>query len=415
VLRNKNTTRYLFFLFVCISALTAVFCERKYIVISLQIAGLITFATTTILLSKEREKCEKALTHITGKLQRINNITQLLLSTVKLNELMKMTVENLTRYSGFEEAFVYVLEGDEISGKLRCIATKSIFHPKGIERFTLSTDSTLIQKIFHNLAPYIIHNIDLETEIDNRVFFINTLRLKQFIVLPLHVHGHNLGIIIIGNTKILPAPFDKEKLETLTLIANHAGIAIENARLYEKIQELTITDGLTNVYNYRYFQTKIHEYLGLAGRYNQPLSLCIMDIDDFKHYNDTNGHLAGDTLLRELVNVIKSHIRKTDILARYGGEEFVLILSATDKDGAVTLVEKLRKEIEIYPFIARETQPQGRITISSGIATYPEDAQSARELIEIADKRLYIAKKKGKNYTEGYAKVTQLGTAMEAT
>jgi len=404
--KNINPIRCLFPLVVCISVLTIIFRERKYVVISLQIVELSILLSIVISLTNENKRCEKALLNATGKLQRINNITQLLLSTVKLNELMKMVIENLTRHSGFEEAFVYLLDGDEISGRLRCIATKSIFHHKGIERFTLSTDSTVIQKVFHSLTPYVIYNIDQEAEIDNRKFFLNTLRLRQFILLPIHVHGHNLGIVIIGNTKILPGPFDKEKLETIGMIVNYAGIAIENARLYEKIQELTITDGLTNIYNYRYFQTKIHEYLGLAGRYNQPLSLCIMDIDDFKHYNDTNGHLAGDTLLREVVNVIKSHIRKTDILARYGGEEFVLILSATDKDGAVTLVEKLRKEVENYPFIARETQPQGRITISSGIATYPEDAQSARELIEIADKRLYIAKKKGKNYTEGYVKVT---------
>ncbi len=132
-------------------------------------------------------------------------------------------------------------------------------------------------------------------------------------------------------------------------------------------------------------------------RHKHPVSLIIMDIDNFKKYNDTHGHPQGDEVLRRLCKILKKTVRRTDIVARYGGEEFVIILPETDRDNALIVAEKLRQEIEKTPFPNEETQPNGKITVSVGVATYPVDANSKTNLIDVTDNALYEAKDGGRN------------------
>ena len=123
----------------------------------------------------------------------------------------------------------------------------------------------------------------------------------------------------------------------------------------------------------------------------------MLDIDFFKNYNDTNGHPAGDKVLKTIANLLRSNIRKIDVAARYGGEEFALILIETNKVSAAIVANKIKNLIEEYPFSHRQTQPNGKLTISMGIATYPEDTKNIQELVTLADKRLYTAKALGRN------------------
>jgi len=170
---------------------------------------------------------------------------------------------------------------------------------------------------------------------------------------------------------------------------------LERAR--EKLQELAITDGLTGLYNYRYFRERLLNEVARAERHGLNLSVVMMDIDFFKHYNDTHGHPAGDEVLRVIGEILRRNVRKIDVAARYGGEEFALILVETSGPNARLVADKLRKLVENYPFPHREEQPNGRLTISAGVATYPEDGGSAEELIAAADQYLYEAKKTGRN------------------
>lgn len=164
-----------------------------------------------------------------------------------------------------------------------------------------------------------------------------------------------------------------------------------------KLLQLAITDGLTELYNYRYFKEQLSQEIIRAERHKTNLSIAMIDIDYFKHYNDTHGHPAGDLVLKKIATLLRSNIRKIDVAARYGGEEFALILAETDKQAAGFVANKIKNLIEQHQFQYEETQPNGKLTISMGVAVYPQDAMTQEELIKIADQRLYRAKKAGRN------------------
>ena len=156
-------------------------------------------------------------------------------------------------------------------------------------------------------------------------------------------------------------------------------------------------DGLTGLYNHRYFQEILHAELTRAARYKQYFSVAFLDLDYFKQYNDTNGHQKGDQLLRTLAKVLAGCLRETDFLARYGGEEFTIILPSTSRGKALAVAEKIRGRVEGYPFRGRETQPNGSVTISIGVSTFPGDGMDTASLMESADQALYEAKESGRN------------------
>lgn len=165
----------------------------------------------------------------------------------------------------------------------------------------------------------------------------------------------------------------------------------------EKLKEMAIQDGLTGLYNHRFFQENLTKNILLSDRSGLPCSLVFMDIDHFKQYNDTYGHPAGDEVLKQSAKLMSAEIRASDLAARYGGEEFVLLLPGTDKTGALTLAEKIRQRVESHSFQGRDTQPLKKVTVSIGVATCPDDASEAETLLNIADKALYKAKESGRN------------------
>lgn len=165
----------------------------------------------------------------------------------------------------------------------------------------------------------------------------------------------------------------------------------------ETLKKLACRDGLTGLYNHRYFQEYLIFELYRSSRNKETFSLIFLDLDFFKQYNDTHGHLKGDKLLWVLAGILKKSIRRSDVVARYGGEEFVLILPATPKANARIVGEKIRSYIESYPFQGRETQPQGKVTISGGISSFPEDGTDRSSLIQCADGAMYRAKNGGRN------------------
>ncbi|MBD3290957.1 diguanylate cyclase [candidate division KSB1 bacterium] len=164
-----------------------------------------------------------------------------------------------------------------------------------------------------------------------------------------------------------------------------------------KLYQLAITDGLTRLHNYRYFNEQLLHELSRAKRHNLHVSVAMMDIDYFKTYNDTHGHPAGDEVLKTIADLLRTNIRKIDVAARYGGEEFALILVETTKESASVAANKINKLIEDYQFAHQETQPGGNLTISMGVASFPDDTQNPEMLVTLADKRLYKAKALGRN------------------
>ncbi len=167
--------------------------------------------------------------------------------------------------------------------------------------------------------------------------------------------------------------------------------------LFEKTRELSVTDGLTNLYNHAHFFLMLNLQLEKAKRYQWPFSIIIFDVDHFKKYNDTHGHIKGSEALKKVAVQMRKVFRVSDIMARYGGDEFVVILPHSDKVGAYLAAERLREVVEIESFYGSEKLPLGKFTLSMGISSYPEHGVTTEEILNNADKALYMAKKMGRN------------------
>jgi diguanylate cyclase (GGDEF)-like protein len=179
-------------------------------------------------------------------------------------------------------------------------------------------------------------------------------------------------------------------------------LAIEYALLYERTRRIAITDQLTGLYNFGYFLDRLKEERARAERYQRLLSFIIFDLDHFKQYNDTHGHPAGNEVLRIIARILHEHSREGDIVARYGGEELVIILPETTRREATEVADRIRKMVETTSFPEMQSQPEGCITLSAGVATYPVDAGDEEELIRRADQSLYQAKRAGRNCVVSY-------------
>jgi two-component system cell cycle response regulator len=193
--------------------------------------------------------------------------------------------------------------------------------------------------------------------------------------------------------------FTPQDLDTVLSLSDQAGVAIDNVVLHEEAQRLAITDGMTGIWNHRYFQLRFDQEMDRSARFRRPFCLLLCDIDDFKVVNDTYGHLVGDSVLIELARRIRSEVRDIDVLARYGGEEFVLILPETDTDGGFRAAEKIRRRIADAPF-GRDLQLA--VTLSIGLACFPRAGTDQTALLRAADVALYEAKARGKDRTVIY-------------
>jgi len=174
--------------------------------------------------------------------------------------------------------------------------------------------------------------------------------------------------------------------------------------LFEKTMLSAVTDGLTGLYNHRFFQDRLDEETERAKRYGMFLSLLMIDVDDFKIYNDANGHIAGDVLLVELSKILLRAVRKVDAVSRYGGEEFTVILPSTKKKGALTIAGRICQKVAAGYFPNQTVMPSKKVTVSIGVASFPDDGDNKIELLDCADKLLYQAKAMGKNQAYGICK-----------
>jgi two-component system cell cycle response regulator len=223
-------------------------------------------------------------------------------------------------------------------------------------------------------------------------------RARAVIAVPLKGQGRIQGVLNLYD-KEAARQFDDEDLATLRTFATQATVAIDNVLLHHEAQRLSITDGLTGLWNYRYFQMTFEKEIERAIRFGRPMSLLILDLDKFKDVNDAHGHQRGDSVLIELATRIKGAIREVDTLARYGGEEFVLILPETDLAGAEQAAEKVNELVRQLAFSAGD-EPPLRLTISIGIAVYPDHGDTPAALIKAADTALYAAKAGGRDRHE---------------
>ncbi|PYV93326.1 MAG: sensor domain-containing diguanylate cyclase [Acidobacteria bacterium] len=218
--------------------------------------------------------------------------------------------------------------------------------------------------------------------------------IKSIVCVPLKSKERTLGVIELINC--FEGTFPNEDLSMLTSLADYAAIAIENAMYVKRIQELTITDDCTNLYNSRYFNYMIDAELSRSKRYSYNFALIFFDLDRFKLVNDTHGHLCGSRLLREIGDLIKQHLRDIDTAYRYGGDEFILLLPQTSKENALLVAKRLCSLLN-QTSINLEDHVTVKITASFGVAAFPVDAATKVELVRLADQAMYRVKNRTRN------------------
>ncbi|HEX78325.1 MAG TPA: diguanylate cyclase [Dehalococcoidia bacterium] len=229
-----------------------------------------------------------------------------------------------------------------------------------------------------------VDDVDLASLLgDEERSAIRQENINSFVVVPLLSRGKSLGIMAIGfRTR---HTFTPEEQTLLSMIGSQVTIALERAREHEQLRRQVIRDPLTGLFNRRYFNEVLKREVGRAKRYQRPLSLALLDINNFKRYNDRHGHLEGDLALQSLARRLRAAIRSTDIPCRYGGDELIVVLPETAKPEATAVAKRIQKAIASKPF------RKGKLTISFGVATCPEDSSEPRRLMGAADRALYRA------------------------
>jgi diguanylate cyclase (GGDEF)-like protein len=209
--------------------------------------------------------------------------------------------------------------------------------------------------------------------------------------IPLLVNGRTIGATAVWRWE---QPFNEEEAAALETLSGQIAAALENARLYQEARQLARTDPLTGLCNHRSMHERLDEELTRAARYKHPLAVVMLDLDNFKHFNDTYGHPAGDKILCLVAAALRAAARFTDILGRYGGDEFMLVLPETNLGGALALVERAREWLSQAPRALPEST-NIPVTVSAGIAVYPNDTSVRQDLIALADQALYVSKRSG--------------------
>ncbi|MFH1504301.1 MAG: GGDEF domain-containing protein [Candidatus Omnitrophota bacterium] len=255
--------------------------------------------------------------------------------------------------------------------------------------FEISQENSLIFKAFYNEEIFYIKKTEkLKTDV-----LIQKLNLDEFLICSLWLKGKPAGLIVADNY-ITRKSITEDDKRIFSLFMRQAAGAIENSQNFENALTKAHTDSLTSLWNHGCFQYRLDEELAKAVTSSLSLSIMMIDVDNFKEFNDTRGHIQGDCALKEISGALRENCRKIDILCRYGGDEFSLILPANNKEEAILLGERIRKSLEEKEIL------KNRFTVSIGIATFPEDASDKTAFIEKADFALYQAKKQGKNQVE---------------
>ncbi len=313
-------------------------------------------------------------------------------SILELDRLVNSTL--LTMIGQFScKSALFIYKHDIDSGHMRIKNSKG-FNEEEINNLSFVKDDSLFAFAINHPYPLELDELKKKVSDSDTISVLDKMDIQ--IISPLILQNDVQGLIALG-PRVRTKKYHRQEIENISILTNIVTISMQNAVLYQQVEQLSYTDGMTDLHNFRYFKLRLKEEVGRHQRSNAGLSLLILDVDNFKNYNDTMGHPAGDKVLKKLGAILKSSVRENDIVSRYGGEEFAVILPAIEHEGARILAERIREVVEETPFDNENVQPLGKLTISLGVASLPEDANNAKDLIHYADTALYAAKHGGRN------------------
>lgn len=295
--------------------------------------------------------------------------------------------------AGAEQASLMIF--DETSRELSIKCVKGL-NEKIVQNLRVKPGQGIAGLVFETGRSLLVKNVDQDPRFTERQRA--RYKTKSLICVPLRIDQRKIGVINL--TDKIGDGFDENDLRLVESIASHASVALDRTDYYkmsEDLRKVSITDSLTDLYNRRFFQDRMNEEIERSRRHGLPVSLIMLDIDNFKQYNDTYGHLAGDEALRLTAATLKHSVRNIDRVARYGGEEFAVILPMTEIAAAREIAERIRSGVAGRYFPDDALRATVRLSASLGIASFPEHADNLLDLVGNADKALYIAKVNGKN------------------
>lgn len=318
-------------------------------------------------------------------------VTKKISASLDMGEMLGIFREAINKISRSVIAKIILI--DEFQGKPASRVTYEICNPSSGRPVSGEIHGRPSGKFERIIAEAVFAQkgvISLKSPIDKNHPFLPYLGEfgGSFIVLPLLSEGIPIGILTIRGA-------EDEHAESFSILAEQLSLELKKISLYEKVQELAITDGLTGIYVRRHFIERLNEEVARSKRYNLRLSLLMIDLDHFKQCNDTYGHLAGDIILKKIARIMKEYIRQVDLIGRYGGEEFAIALPDTDKKSVINIADRIRSSVEKHKF--RVYDETIYMTISIGVANFPENGEDVVTLIDSADQALYKAKQEGRN------------------
>ncbi len=334
-----------------------------------------------------------------AELAIFHDVARALTSSLNLDQVLQTIMKKMAEY--FKPETWSLLMVDDVKDELYfAIAVGEV--AETLKTVRLKVGEGLAGWVAKHGESLIVPDVYKDERFAKRIDEMTKWKTRSIISVPLKAKQKVLGVIQLINCDM--NSFRDRELFCLQALSDYAAIAIDNARAVEKIQELTITDDVTGLYNARHLYKVLEAEVYRSARFGYEFSVIFIDLDHFKIVNDTHGHLAGSKLLGEVGFKIKIHLRLIDYAFRYGGDEFVIVLPQTAKEPALNVARRLQDVFRQSLFL-QEDNLNLKVRASMGIASYPDDAKSAHEIIRQADEMMYMVK----NTTRDNIAVTQLG------
>lgn len=316
-----------------------------------------------------------------------------LTSTSESEQILDIIVGKIQRMIKAEGWTIFLC--DDERRELTTVLVKKWGRRSSRKKRAVPAEKGIAGRVFQSGEPLNVADVNADAAFDREVDAPNGVKVRSVMAVPIRTGGNTIGVLEVVNRRD-GLPFDDKDLKLVLDLVDQAAIAIERARIYQRMAEMVVTDDLTKLFNLRYLNRTIDIEMERSRRYGTSLSVIFMDIDFFKEVNDTHGHLMGSKVLAEIARLLISNLRTVDIVSRYGGDEFVVVLPQTPISAGLMIAERLRNAIANHVFL-RDDGISIRISASFGVASFPEHAETREDILSLADKAMYGAKRKTRN------------------
>jgi diguanylate cyclase (GGDEF)-like protein len=327
------------------------------------------------------------------RLSVLNDVARAISTTIEMDDLLELIYQQLSRVIATDTYFVALYDQETECLDLRILLDEG-------ERFPpqkVPVGRGLSSLVIREKKPLLVRQLSREIQsLPVEPIVMGQAKFSEsWLGVPMMTGERFLGLLVVASYQ--PHAFDEDDVALLTNVANQAALALDNAWHHQQVEEQARRDSLTGVYNHGYFLQLLSDRFEEMVREEKPISLIMLDIDYFKKYNDTYGHVVGDEVLRITVQAIQAHVKRTDVVGRWGGEEFGIALPGASSEQARQVAERVRRTLAGLPLTDTSGKPIPKPTVSQGIATYPEHVRTMDELIVVADRVLYQAKSSGRD------------------